>query len=107
MLDQSGEPVMDCDKVSATTGQCESFVPLTLGRLIAGAVDQSEPGLKPEEVVARGTLALHVRQALRTTPPVLFNMDADNAALAKAQIVKSRVAPSVAVQAIELLGVTK
>jgi len=64
VMSESGIPYIECSKADvADAGKCLSYGDLTLGHMIANALNAPAAGLKPEEIVGRGLLALKVRDA--------------------------------------------
>src|SRR5215469_6221707 len=61
---ESGQPYAECARTDpGDAARCVETHPLTLGHMIANALNAPVAGLKPEEIVARGLLALKVRDA--------------------------------------------
>jgi len=61
---EEGPPYVECAKPDpADAAKCSQTRPLTLGHMIANALNAPTQGLRPEEIVARGLLALKVRDA--------------------------------------------
>lgn len=108
LMAPDGRAQQDCDHVvddvkSPDYGKCDRYVTLTLGRLAAGAVDQPEQGLKPADIVIRGSLARKIRKALTITGKWTVDLDPRDIDLIKDQISKMRLNPSVITQAYDLL----
>jgi len=61
---ENGQPYVECVKNEpGDPGRCVETQSLTLGHMIANALNAPAQGLKPEEIVARGLLVLKVRDA--------------------------------------------
>ena len=108
LMGANGQAQQDCDHVvddikSPDYGKCDKYVTLTLGRLAAGAVDQPDQGLKPADIVIRGSLARKIRKALTVSNKWTVDLDPRDIDLIKEQIAKTRLNPSVLDQAFELL----
>jgi hypothetical protein len=69
LKDRDGNPYLDCVKADPANPQaCKETAPMTLGRLVATALDKSEPGMKwqdrtkvgklQEKVIASGDVPL-------------------------------------------------
>jgi hypothetical protein len=109
LLAPDGKSQQDCDHVvedakSPDYGKCDRYVNLTLGRLAAGAVDQPEQGMKPADIVIRGSLARRIRGALTVSGKWTVDLDPRDVDLIKDQIAKMRLNPSVITQAYDLLS---
>jgi hypothetical protein len=105
----NGQTQQDCDHVNDTNPQspfCDKFVPLTLGRLAAAALDQIEPNLKPEDIVERGSLARRIRASLSPLSAThgKLGLDPRDIDLIKTQLAKMRENPSIIDQAYDLLA---
>jgi hypothetical protein len=108
LIGANGQAQQDCDHViddikSPDYGKCDRYVTLTLGRLAAGAVDQPEQGLKPADIVIRGSLARKIRKAYTVSGKWTLDLDPRDVDLIKEQIAKTRLNPSVLDQAFDLL----
>jgi len=62
---EDGEPYMECLKPDpANANNCLApTVPMTLGHMVANALNVPAPGLKNDVIVARGLLAMKIREA--------------------------------------------
>lgn len=109
LMGANGQAQQDCDHViddikSPDYGKCDKYVTLTLGRLAAGAVDQPEQGLKPADIVIRGSLARKIRKAWTVSGKWTLDLDPRDVDLIRDQIAKTRLNPSVMTQAFDLLN---
>lgn len=96
--DLNGEVIMDCAKID--TGppvSCAKQVPLTLGRVLAGAFNTADQAAPPAEMVRRGILAQKVYGADE------LSLDAEDTKLAKELVAKRGWPPAVIYQVIKLL----
>jgi hypothetical protein len=104
----NGVAQQDCDHVNENNPQapfCDKFVPLTLGRLAAAALDQIEPNLKPEDIVVRGSLARRIRDSMSPLSSThgKLGLDPRDIDLIRGQLAKMRENPSIIDEAYDLL----
>ncbi len=109
LIGPNGQAQQDCDHIvddikSPDYGKCDKNVTLTLGRLAAAAVDQPDQGLKPADIVIRGSLARKIRKGLTVSGKWMLDLDPRDIDLIKEQIAKMRLNPSVLDQAFDLLS---
>jgi hypothetical protein len=111
LVGPDGKVQQDCDHVADDIsdpqkyGKCDRFVPLTIGRLAAGAVDRNDKDLKPADIVIRGFLARKIRAAVDPiTGKGTVDLDPRDVDLIHDQIAKTGLPPSVIIQAFDLLA---
>lgn len=112
LLDASGKTAQDCDNINRSDPKapyCDKYVNLTLGRLVAAAVDQTEQGLKPADIIIRGSLARKIRDAISPISPKKGKVDLDvrDIDLIKEQLAKMQIQPSTIDQAYDMLTPSK
>lgn len=104
----SGEVMKDCAELDETNPQavaCKKWMPLSVGTLSANALDQIEQGLKPADIIVRGSLATKIRESLGplSITKGTLTLDVRDITLIVDQIAKLKIPPSVATQAYNIL----
>jgi hypothetical protein len=106
VLDGTGSPQQDCDAVrrNGTTVTCDKFVPMTIGRLMAIALDRGE-SLKPSDIVIRGLLATAIRETMAGGAKQM-EIDPRDIDAVKEQLPKMGLTNSQIVQVYKALGIS-
>jgi hypothetical protein len=101
--DAAGSEMKDCDHVNQDDPKvpfCDKYVPMTLSRVSAAAVDQIDQGVKAEDIVIRGQLAIKLRRSASGK----IDLDQRDIDLIKAQVAKMRLPPSAIAEVFDLLS---
>lgn len=79
VTDITGQPAQQCVRLTSPSpgepAACALYVNLTIGGVIAEALDRPEPGLKASDISERGIMAVKIRTELAKSNPAPLNID--------------------------------
>jgi hypothetical protein len=108
--DASGQPAQDCDQVNRQTApppSCTHYATVTIGYLMAAALDRIEPGESASDIVAHGHLVEKIRNALAMLDPKtmgVMSIDDRDIQYVKDELSKMGLPASEIAQAYDLLS---